>query len=85
MGNAETSTARQSSMAWLKQYEVVEENLRDNIMLIQSIKTGEEYYGKTLICRNKEEVEKVERLMQLKSSSDNKYVSKVLYFGKKDS
>lgn len=54
-------------------------------MLIQSVKTGEEYYGKTLVCRSKEETEKVERLMQLKSSSDNKYVSKVLYFHKKDS
>jgi hypothetical protein len=54
-------------------------------MLIQSIKTGEEYYGKSFICRSKEEVEKMDRLMEIKSSSDNRYISKVLYFNKKDS
>ena len=55
MGNAEQQN-QYNSVNWLKHYEIVEENLHDNIMLIQSIKTGEEFYGKVLTCNNQGEV-----------------------------
>lgn len=83
MGNAEQQN-QYNSVNWLKQYEIVEENLHDNIMLIQSIKTGEEFYGKVLICNNQGEMQKIDRLLSIKSASQNKFVSKIMNFDKKD-
>jgi hypothetical protein len=52
-------------------------------MLIQSIKTKEEYYGKLLTCKSKAEIETIDRIIGLKSTFDSKFISKLKYHHKK--
>lgn len=54
-------------------------------MLIGCKTNKEEYFGKTIMIRSKEEHERMDSLVQLKTNNSNRYISKIVYYNKKGS